>query len=153
MRLGPPKTRKNGPLRRIRWDERPETVGNVRLVSCAQDTIVCAPHRSIRCYRGTPTTKSGRSVGVRTPGPPSGSTCEGEPFPKRKRFGISEPSPRRSLPPVNSFARRILETSRLDFLNHSRASTCHSRANAGRRIVNNPFARLCRVAFQKSLTG
>ena len=41
-------------LRRIRWDERPENVGNVRLVSCAQDTIACAPHRSIRFDAGNP---------------------------------------------------------------------------------------------------
>ena len=30
----------------------------------AQDTLACAPHRSIRCYRGTPITKTPREVGV-----------------------------------------------------------------------------------------
>ena len=63
-------------LRRIRWEERPETPENDWLAHLrARYHCVCAaPVDSMlsgRCYRGTPTTKSGRSVGVQTPGPPS----------------------------------------------------------------------------------
>ena len=36
----------------------------------AQDTLACAPNRSIRCYRGTPIAKGPNSGGVRTPGHP-----------------------------------------------------------------------------------
>ena len=86
----------------------------------ARYPFVCASLAS-RCYRGTPIAKTPNSGGVRTGRHPIGSTCERQPFPFWQRFGISEPSPRRSLTPVNSFSRRILETSRLDFLNHSLA--------------------------------
>ena len=113
---------KTGPLRRIRWEERPETTENDRIAH-------------LRARHPVRVRRAGRFDAIGEPlsprlcaksvfgmaGTPPGSTCEGEPFPFWQQFGISEPSPRRSLTPVNSFARRILETSRLDFLNHSLA--------------------------------
>ena len=119
---------------------------------CAQDTIACAPHRSIRCGEPLPRKVGAPSV-LGMAGTPPGSTCERQPFPFWQQFGISEPSPRRSLAPVNSFSRRILETSRLDFLNHPFACEWHSRANARRRIADHPIAILARVAAQEGLAS
>ena len=61
---------KTGHLGRIRWEERPETPENDWLAHLrARYHCVCAA--PVDSMRGTPTTKSGRSVGVQTPGPPS----------------------------------------------------------------------------------
>ena len=139
------RTPKIATLRRIRWDERPETVGNVRLVSCARKIpCVCsAPVDSIRC--GEPLSPRLRAPPVfRRPAPRPGSTCEGEPFPKRKQFGISGPL---SPAPVNAFLGDVIEPRRLDFLNHPFARERHSRANAGRRIGHDPFAIRARVKY------
>ena len=76
-----------------------------------------------------------------------------EPFPFWQQFGISEPLPRRSSPSINSLVRRILEASRLDFLDHPFAREWHSRANARRRIADHPIAIVVRVAAQEGLAS
>ena len=118
----------------------------------AQYTIACALHRSIRCYQvdaiGEPLLPKVRTQPEFGPlDTPSGSTYElrSQPFPFWQQFGISEPLPRRSFAPVNSFARRILEPRRLDFLDHPFAREWHSRANARRRIVDHPISIRARV--------
>ena len=61
---------KTGPRGRIRWEERPETPENDWLAHLrARYHCVCAA--PVDSMRGTPTTKSGRSVGARNGWHPS----------------------------------------------------------------------------------